>query len=133
MSRTLFENSKAALAFAAVTIVGAVAMVGTSDNSGVLPAVVQKMDSMAQSQSAAGPQGSGSEGSAEGAKPAPKSVFGDYSGSPETTPLPGAPGAGGANPMNAPVAPTAMVNNGPSAITPGTSDEDPLPPPDLQQ
>lgn len=36
MSRTLFENSKAALAFAGMTIVGAVMMVGSADSGGVL-------------------------------------------------------------------------------------------------
>ena len=42
MSRTLFENSKAALAFAAMTILGAVSMVGTSDSGGVLDATVDR-------------------------------------------------------------------------------------------
>lgn len=45
MSRTLFENSKAALAFAGVTIIGAVIMIGSPDNEGVLDKTV---DSFAQ-------------------------------------------------------------------------------------
>jgi hypothetical protein len=40
MSRTLFENSKAALAFAGVTIIGAVIMIGSPDNEGVLDKTV---------------------------------------------------------------------------------------------
>ncbi len=43
MSRTLFENSKAALAFAAMTIIGAVAMVGTLETSGVLGVAVDQL------------------------------------------------------------------------------------------
>lgn len=42
MSRTLFENSKAALVFAGMTIVGALAMVGTEDSSGVLDKTVDR-------------------------------------------------------------------------------------------
>ena len=44
MSRSLFTNPKAALAFAGATLVGAVAMVGTSDQHGVLPAVVEQIE-----------------------------------------------------------------------------------------
>ena len=36
MSRTLFENSKAALAFAGITIVGTAIMIGPSESGGVL-------------------------------------------------------------------------------------------------
>ena len=36
MSRTLFENSKAALAFAGITIVGTAIVIGPSDGGGVL-------------------------------------------------------------------------------------------------
>lgn len=42
MSRTLFENSKAALAFAGITIIGAVAMVGTDETGGVLDQTVER-------------------------------------------------------------------------------------------
>ena len=42
MSRTLFENSKAALAFAGVTIFGAVIMIGSPDNEGVLDKAVDR-------------------------------------------------------------------------------------------
>jgi hypothetical protein len=40
MSRTLFANSKAALVFAGMTIVGALVMVGTEDSGGVLDQTV---------------------------------------------------------------------------------------------
>lgn len=43
MSRTLFENSKAALAFAGVTIIGAVIMIGSPDNEGVLDKTVDSL------------------------------------------------------------------------------------------
>lgn len=80
MSRTLFENSKAALAFAGMTLLGAIAMVGTSENDGVLPRVA---DTIAEQQSAkaaawaaateqqsmAAPRGSG---------PGQGAIFGDY-------------------------------------------------------
>lgn len=42
MSRTLFENSKAALAFAGMTILGAVVMVGSDDGGGVLDQTVDR-------------------------------------------------------------------------------------------
>ncbi len=42
MSRTLFENSKAALAFAGITLLCAVSMVGTSDNDGMLPKLADR-------------------------------------------------------------------------------------------
>lgn len=42
MSRTLFENSKAALAFAGITIAGAALMIGTSDGGGLLDRVTHQ-------------------------------------------------------------------------------------------
>lgn len=42
MSKTLFENSKAALAFAAMTILGAVVMVGSEETGGVLDQTVDR-------------------------------------------------------------------------------------------
>ena len=113
MSRTLFENSKAALAFAAVTIVGAVSMVGTSDDRGVLPTLVERLGEKSANQ---GIIEQGSEGNvAPGkAKAAPASVFGDYTGTnPSGTaanPASGPASSGQvANPMTAPLAPTAIA------------------------
>lgn len=117
MSRTLFENSKAALAFAAVTIVGAVAMVGTSEDSGVLPAVVERFGAKQGGQASA--EQNRSETPSEGDKKATPgagwggstSPFGDYSGQP---PVPGqapeAPAQSNVNPMTAPLSPTAIPN-----------------------
>lgn len=42
MSRTLFENTKAALAFAGITIVGAALMIGPGDGNGVLDRTVDR-------------------------------------------------------------------------------------------
>ena len=75
MSRSLFTNPKAALAFAGATLVGAVAMVGTSDQHGVLPAVVEQIEARSAGEVAASPAG---------LSPPPPAVFGDYgSGEPE--------------------------------------------------
>lgn len=43
MSKTLFANSKAALVFAATTIVGALVMVGPGEGGGVLDATVDRL------------------------------------------------------------------------------------------
>lgn len=113
MSRTLFENSKAALAFAAVIIVGAVSMVGTSDDRGVLPALVERFSAKPAGQPGAETSGEGNQ-AASNAPAAPASVFGDYSGTKPTGTAP--TGSGGssagpvANPMTAPLAPTAIAN-----------------------
>jgi hypothetical protein len=42
MSKTLFANSKAAMAFAAVTIIGAIIAVGPSDGGGVLDTAIDR-------------------------------------------------------------------------------------------
>jgi len=141
MSRTLFENSKAALAFAAMTIIGAVAMVGTSDDSGVLPAVVERLGTKPAGLAGAGQAGAGQAGSetpAQAGKTATPgagwggstSPFGDYSGKP---PVPGQPAgaqaAGAINPMTAPVSPTAIVNpNPPSSSFFSSGSDEPQPP-----
>lgn len=81
MSRSLFTNPKAALAFAGATLVGAVAMVGTSDQDGVLPAVVEQIEARSAGEVAAAPVGL--------PPPPPPAVFGDYgSGEPEVAPPP---------------------------------------------
>lgn len=120
MSRTLFENSKAALAFAAVTLVGAVAMVGSSDNEGVLPRVAE---GLAEQNGKAGDTvpAPAVEVSAQPGTPVKSGqseapVFGDYAPAPDSkapqmigpaypsqvSPAPQAPGPGGLDPsMNA--------------------------------
>jgi zona occludens toxin (predicted ATPase) len=66
MYKAVFRNSKVALIFAVMTIISAVSMVGTSEDSGPLVDAISKANaSRAVSGSAAQP-------------PAPPSVFGDY-------------------------------------------------------
>jgi len=43
MYKTVFQNSKAALVFAGMTIFGAVSMVGTSEKGGVLDQTVERL------------------------------------------------------------------------------------------
>lgn len=83
MSRNVFTNPKAALAFAAATLVGAVAMVGTSKDSGVLPAVVEKLN---DSRAANANDMPGTDGPAP-----PPSVFGDYAPAAQSPTAPVAP------------------------------------------
>lgn len=135
MSRTLFENSKVALAFAAITVIGAVSMVGTSDDGGVLSAVVDRFGAKPEGQASAAQVSS--EAPPEGGKTATPgagwggsaSPFGDYSGKP---PVPGqgpaASAASSVNPMTAPMAPTAIVNPNPPSGSFFTSDSDEPPP-----
>lgn len=137
MSRTLFENSKAALAFAAITIVGAVSMVGTSEDSGMLPKIADrfgKKPDYAEAPSAPPPSESEATPAPE-ATPVPgwydtpqTQVFGDYRpdepGAADTAKTPdqaspysgGLPGAASTskparNPMTAPLSPNAIVVN----------------------
>jgi hypothetical protein len=128
MSRTLFENSKAALAFAGLTLFGAVSMVGTSDNNGVLPQVVDRFAKPPQKAPASSEERAAEEAGAQpepkpddGWYDAPPSVFGDYTPTDAATasPQPGEPQAGtpaaprqsAGNPMTAPLSPNAIVVN----------------------
>jgi hypothetical protein len=116
MSRTLFENSKAALAFAAMTILGAVTMVGTSDSRGVLGAVVERFGAereaivreaseFAEQQSVGDKVANPDSGWGSSA-----SAFGNYwPGEPATPPAAAAPASQGSGPANAPLAPGAVV------------------------
>lgn len=84
MSRTLFENSKSALAFAGMTLFGAIAMVGTADNDGVLALVADRLAEQAPDNPNGGP--------AQTAAPAPtdtavqsSQVFGTYEAVPSSS------------------------------------------------
>lgn len=114
MSRTLFENSKAALAFAGMTIFGAVMMVGTSEKSGVLPTVAdriaeQRATIVADASAFAEERSVGDKMSSPAAQP---SVFGSYAppapGSSQPTTSPASPTPGNSL-MTAPLAPGAIV------------------------
>ena len=119
MSRTLFENSKAALAFAAMTIFGAVAMVGTSEKGGVLDTAVETFANQretiasdargfaaAQSKGDAPPEA----GSGWGSEP----VFGEYGADTAAQAVSGKSARAAASkvggPMSAPFAATAIVS-----------------------
>lgn len=84
MSRTLFENSKAALAFAGLILLGAITMVGTSENSGVLPTVADKL----AEQRAANDARAFAEQQSVGEPTAPPAVFGDFDPAEAETPQP---------------------------------------------
>ncbi|GIX20029.1 hypothetical protein [Erythrobacter cryptus] len=114
MSRTLFENSKAALAFAGMTILGAVALVGPSDKGGVLPRLADRL----AAEGAAGASEGRADAAAQGAGDQPQrddpspSVFGDYV-PPSPAPAATAPARAAApgNPMTAPLAPGATISS----------------------
>lgn len=112
MVKTLFQNSKAALIFAGLTIAGAVAMVGSQEDSGVLLEAVSVAEARANLKASAAQSGQ--------AAPPPPSVFGEYK---PQDPAGAAPNSGQAagpaspagsgevfNPMKAPLASTAIVN-----------------------
>jgi hypothetical protein len=127
MSRTLFENSKAAMAFAAMTIIGAVSIVGTSDGGGVLGTAVdsfaqQRETVAADAQAFAESQSVGDAPSESVSDPdagwgSSKSVFGDYDAAeaakqpPSAAAVAASPsvGAQGNSMMTAPLAPGAVV------------------------
>ncbi len=117
MSRTLFENSKAALAFAAITLIGAVSMVGTSDGGGVLTAVVERFGTNPEGQ--ASTEQVSSETPRDDGKPAgagwggSTSVFGEFTGKPTAGEAAADSGEPSGNPMTAPLSPTAIVSQGP--------------------
>jgi hypothetical protein len=138
MSRTLFENSKVALAFAAITVIGAVSMVGTSDDGGVLTAVVERFGTNPEGQASAAAQVS-SQTPRDDGKPAgagwgsasPASVFGEFTGQPSAGEAAGDSAGDSAgpsgNPMTAPLAPTAVVTQGRSGGFFSPSSDEPPP------
>lgn len=116
MYRALFQNSKVALGFVAVTILGAVSMVGTSDNSGLLLRAASLVGGV-RSDTA------GTPAAASASEAPPPSVFGDYEadeGVPAATGSTTFSGSGQTgNPMTAPIAPNAVVTQGGTATSDG--------------
>jgi len=102
MMRLLFQNSRLALAFVVLTVLGAVAMIGPQGNGGPVTQAV----SLSESQR--GLLAGGRQGAAvvQGQPAQPPSVFGDYD---PNAPAPAEPPVNGGNPMTAPLAPTAVV------------------------
>lgn len=108
MMRLLFQNSRMALAFVVLIVLGAAAMIGPQGNGGLITRAVSLSESQRGFLSGsrqAGPAG-------QGQKAAPPSVFGDFDPQTAATPAPGGSGSGAggvSNPMTAPMAPTAVV------------------------
>ncbi len=130
MYKTVFQNSKGALLFAGMVLFGAVSMVGTPEDGGLLPSLMQRFGAKPaqQAQPSTTEQGS-SETPPQAEEPKnvdgwydpPPSVFGSYSpndaaggtAKPGETPSGPSSSAGKAsgNPMTAPLSPTAIVTN----------------------
>jgi hypothetical protein len=113
MYKAMFQNSKIALLFAIVTIMSAVSMVGTSEDSGLLLRAVSIVD--AQRDRVASDAQAFAEARSVGDAPPPAPVFDEYA--PGSGPGPQQPAASpmggkGTGPMNAPLAPTARVETG---------------------
>jgi hypothetical protein len=117
MMRLLFQNSRLAIAFVVLTVLGAAAIIGPQGSGGV----VTKAVSLSESQRgllAGGTQGpAGAQGQPTAAPP---SVFGDYNPDGSARVAPATSDAGSGNPMTAPVAPTAVV------APPGPVSADPI-------
>lgn len=102
MMRLLFQNSRMALAFVVLTVLGAAAMIGPQGDGGLVTRAVSLSES--QRGLLAGEQPGA--GGAQGEPQAPPSVFGEFN--PDAAAA-AAPAGGGGNPMTAPQAPTAVV------------------------
>jgi hypothetical protein len=108
MLRFLFQNSRMALAFVVLTVLGAAAMIGSPDSGGLVTRAVSLSESQ-RGLLGGGPQGAGAAQSPAQAK-APPSVFGDFDPQGAGTAAPAGSGGGDSgNPMTAPVAPTAIT------------------------
>lgn len=119
MYKAVFQNSKAALAFAAMILFSAVSMVGTSEDNGVLIRAVDNLEekraSIANDAAEFAERNSGGDvPEAEVAKPV---VFGDFSPVDEaaarqvTAIAPKGPPPAGYDLMTAPLAPGAQIGD----------------------
>lgn len=108
MLRFLFQNSRMALAFVVLTVLGAVAMIGSPDSGGVVTRAVSLSESQ-RGLLGGGQQGGGGAAAQAQTKP-PPSVFGDFDpNAPAGDAAAGSGSAPSGNPMTAPLAPTAVV------------------------
>jgi len=105
MMRLLFQNSRWALAFVVLIVLGAAAMVGPQGNGGLVTRAVSLSESQ-RGLLAGGTQGT--IGDKAEVKP-PPSVFGDYNPDAAAPTAPAAPAAAAGNPMTAPLSSTAVV------------------------
>ncbi|MFM7377102.1 MAG: hypothetical protein ACKO1O_03060 [Erythrobacter sp.] len=103
--RLLFQNSRLALAFVVLTVLGAVAIIGPQGSGGPVTQAVNLSESQ-RGLLAGGAQG---PAGAQGQPQAPPSVFGEYNPDGTATAAPAAPAANSGNPMTAPLASTAVV------------------------
>ena len=112
MYKQVFQNSKVALLFAGMTLFSAVSMIGTPEDSGVVPKAVDLVE--AQRGSFASEARAYAEGQSGGDKPPPPpSVFGEYNAAAQPAGPRAAAGAqDSSNPMTAPLSPTAIVIEG---------------------
>ena len=114
--RLLFKNSRMALAFVVLTVLGAAAIIGPQGNGGL----VTKAVSLSESQRGLLAGGQPGPAGAPGQAKAPPSVFGDYNPDGSARIAPAGGDAGGGNPMTAPISPTAVV------APPGEASADPI-------
>ncbi len=123
MYKSVFKNSKAALAFAALTVFSAVSIVGTSDDSGIVGKAVDIIG--AQRANIASDAQAFAEGQSQGDKPGKadvgwghKSVVFDEYGADSASGAKDSGPAATAGPMTAPLSSTAMVDHsGPAATS----------------
>ena len=125
MYKSVFQNSKAALAFAGLTVFSAVSLVGTSDDSGIVGTAADMIG--AQRANIASEAQAFAEGQSQGDKPSQadaglgskSAVFGEYGADGKAGPkVSGAAANAGGNPMTAPLSPTAVVDHrGPTTIS----------------
>jgi|GEM_PF-6453824 len=122
MYKAVFQNSKVALAFAGLTILSAVSMVGTSEDSGVVGRVTGFVAASRDRLADTGGEGQNGGGDVESVVAEP-SVFGDYApaAQPDAS-APSAASAPAANPMTAPLSSTAMIDRSQPSFT-DTSEE----------
>ena len=124
MYKSVFQSSKAALAFAGLTVFSAVSLVGTSDDSGIVGKAAdfisaQRANIASEAQAFAEGQSQGdTPGQAGAGSGSENAVFGDYgvddaSGAKAS----GGTASPGGNPMTAPLSPTATVDHRGPTIT----------------
>ena len=108
MLRFLFQNSRMALAFVVLTVLGAAAIIGTPDSGGLVTRAVSLSESQ-RGLLGGGPQGA-SPAQGEGQAKAPPMVFGDFDpNAPANATDANAGSAQSGNPMTAPMSPTAVT------------------------
>jgi hypothetical protein len=117
MYKSVFQNSKAALAFAGLTVFSAVSIVGTSEDSGIVGKAAdfigaQRANIASEAQAFAEGQSHGDKpGKADAGWGGKGAVFGEYGADSESSAkASGAAANAGGNPMTAPLSPTAMVD-----------------------